>query len=643
MLEVALGFFIALIVIISFTGLVFLYPLTFRVSVSTGHLALHTAVPDDEEAEEAHKEAKKESEVFEYVEAVQIRAVNAKDLRLRAEAMARIHSRLNCYVVFGLGQRRMRTAISLDNNSPEFGETFFVMVDRDFEASQLLSMQVYHHSLHPSESDVRLGIAFFSLAGMKTGDNAEWTPVLGGAGEHEAGLVKIMISMLRVPKQKALAMEVRSFKLQGFTAWPASGGFVSLATSMVRDPKWEEILRTLQPQLHAAVMARLDSPHRIMLLLQGSPVLYAFGMVSSGGTMVTVRRAHDAEDALADGAHITPRTAFLEIAIDKKSPDRIDLAQVLSGQRAKTLFQAAFQRPLNIDAETTELLHKSGAQPLDWWLQNFANAINIALTSSQYTSLHAHRQRETKRLMQIAADQAMLAQEADEEGLTLRGAATSAATMAADAMDVAGEILGSFGGMLGGGQHPKQLARGAMGSLRNMNKSSPNLLHIDDDSDVSGPISRSRAFGRRSFSAAAGLYAAPKEQQSEATDGSVRVVEFKRTPLGLGLTLDDLTNTVVSISPDSQAKREGFAVGDRLLSFNGRPLRDGGLPFLAQLDAVRVGDKLRIEVESVRVPSAGAGNPNPYPNPNPHPNPNPNLSSSPNPNTSPARSPSPNH
>ena len=173
----------------------------------------------------------------------------------------------------------MRTAISLDNNSPEFGETFWVMVDRDFEASQLLSMQVYHHSLHPSESDVRLGIAFFSLAGMKPGDNKEWTPVLGGAGEHEAGLVRVMISMLRVSKQKALAMEVRSFKLQDFTAWPASGGFVSLATSMVRDPKWEEILRTLQPQLHAAVMARLDSPHRIMLLLQGSPVLYAFGMV----------------------------------------------------------------------------------------------------------------------------------------------------------------------------------------------------------------------------------------------------------------------------------------------------------------------------------------------------------------------------
>ena len=41
--------------------------------------------------------------------------------------------------------------------------------------------------------------------------------------------------MHRVAKQKVLAMEVRAFKLQDFTAWPASGGYVSLATSMVRD------------------------------------------------------------------------------------------------------------------------------------------------------------------------------------------------------------------------------------------------------------------------------------------------------------------------------------------------------------------------------------------------------------------------
>ena len=61
-----------------------------------------------------------------------------------------------------------------------------------------------------------------------------------------------------------------------------------------------------------------------------------------------MRRAHDAEDALADGAHITPRTAFLEIHIDRNSPDRVDLAKVLSGQRAKTLFQAALQPTLTL-------------------------------------------------------------------------------------------------------------------------------------------------------------------------------------------------------------------------------------------------------------------------------------------------------
>jgi hypothetical protein len=30
----------------------------------------------------------------------------------------------------------MRTAISLDNNSPEFNENFWVVLDREFEASQ---------------------------------------------------------------------------------------------------------------------------------------------------------------------------------------------------------------------------------------------------------------------------------------------------------------------------------------------------------------------------------------------------------------------------------------------------------------------------------------------------------------------------
>jgi len=481
MLDIALGFFIALIVIISFTGLVFLYPLTFRVSVSQGHMALPTAPEDGGEPEVAVQE-KKDDDKFEYVEAVMIRVINARELRLRAEAMARVHSRLNCYVVFGLGQRRMRTAISLDNNSPEFNESFYVPIDRDFEASQLLSMQIYHHSLHPSESDVRLGIAFISLANMKVSESKDWTPVLGGSGPHEAGIVRVKIEMHRVAKQKVLAMEVRAFKLQDFTAWPASGGYVSLATSMVRDPKWNEILRQLQPQLYAAVMARQDSPHRIMLLLQGSPVLYAFGMVTSGGTMVTVRRAHDAEEALADGAHITPRTAFIEVHIDPKSPDRIDLARVLSGQRAKTLFQAAFQRPLVIDSETAALVNKHGAQPMDWWLQNFANAINIALTTSQYVSLHAHKQREAKRLMGVAAEQAKLVKEAEEAAL--KHGHLDVVDMVHIAGDIASDLLEAVGGAL----HLPLSRHGTHRSLGGM--------RFDDLSDASGPTSGHMKKGR---------------------------------------------------------------------------------------------------------------------------------------------------
>jgi len=206
MLDIAVGFFIGLIVIISFTGLVFLYPLTSRATVSQGHVALPTAQDEDGAPEVAIKDRMDGDHTFDYVEAVLITVKTAKELRLRAEAMARVHSRLNCYVVFGLGQRRMRTAISLDNNSPEYNESFWVVLDRDFEASQLLSMQVYHHSLHPSESDVRLGIAFISLAGMKVSDSKDWNPVLGGVGPHEAGVVKVKIEMHRVAKQKALAM-----------------------------------------------------------------------------------------------------------------------------------------------------------------------------------------------------------------------------------------------------------------------------------------------------------------------------------------------------------------------------------------------------------------------------------------------------
>ena len=121
--------------------------------------------------------------------------------------------------------------------------------------------------------------------------------------------------------------------------------------------------------------------------------------------MVTVR-SRDAEDALADGAHISPRIAFLEVHVSPEHTERVDLAQVRSGHRAVTLFQAAFQRPLTIDAETADLVRKHGAQPMDVWLQNFANAINIALTDSKYKSLHTYKEREATRLMKIAEEQA---------------------------------------------------------------------------------------------------------------------------------------------------------------------------------------------------------------------------------------------
>eukprot|EP00964_Phaeocystis_antarctica_P010098 scaffold5523_cov58-Phaeocystis_antarctica.AAC.5 len=408
-------------------------------------------------------------------------------------------------------------------------------------------MQVYHHSLHPSESDVRLGIAFISLAGMKVSDSKDWNPVLGGVGPHEAGVVKVKIEMHRVAKQKALAMEVRAFKLQDFTAWPASGGFVSLATSMVRDAKWTAILRQLQPQLHAAVMARQDSPHRVMLLLQGSPVLYAFGMVSSGGTMVTVRRAHDAEDALADGAHITPRTAFIEVHVDPEHMDRVDLARVLSGQRAKTLFQAAFQRPLVIDTETAELVRKHGAQPMDWWLQNFANAINIALTSSQYDSLHAHKQREAKRLMAIAAEQAKLAKEAAEAatGPGITGT-LAAATLAKDiAADLAGDILGSVGlgragDLLGAGamalgsMGPSAMAQMARGGLSTMGRSMGSM-RFEDDSDADGPTSPEKKglFGRGRRSSKDGVGLARSDSLLSEPAGTGGDITSRSTSLAL--------------------------------------------------------------------------------------------------------------
>ena len=82
-----------------------------------------------------------------------------------------------------------------------------------------------------------------------------------------------------------------------------------------------------------------------------------------------------------------------------------------------------------------------------------------------------------------------------------------------------------------------------------------------------------------------------------------------KTPLGLGLSLDR-QNRVVSITPASQAERcGGFAVGDRLLSLNGQPLRKGLGAFKAQLGTIAVGTKLQIQVDSREEPPGRSSGP----------------------------------
>ena len=99
--------------------------------------------------------------------------------------------------------------------------------------------------------------------------------------------------------------------------------------------------------------------------------------------------------------------------------------------------------------------------------------------------------------------------------------------------------------------------------------------------------------------------AAPAPAAAEAGGPVPKVVELMRTPLGLGLSLDS-QNRVVAIAPGSQAERcGGFAVHDRLLSLNGRSLRGGA--FKEQLGAIAVGTKVRIEIASLRGPTAGSG------------------------------------
>ena len=67
-----------------------------------------------------------------------------------------------------------------------------------------------------------------------------------------------------------------------------------------------------------------------------------------------------------------------------------------------------------------------------------------------------------------------------------------------------------------------------------------------------------------------------------------------RTPLGLGLSIDS-QNVVTAIDADSQARRSGIELHDRVVSINGRPLSSSP-PLEALLAAVPVGGKMSVEI-----------------------------------------------
>ena len=67
-----------------------------------------------------------------------------------------------------------------------------------------------------------------------------------------------------------------------------------------------------------------------------------------------------------------------------------------------------------------------------------------------------------------------------------------------------------------------------------------------------------------------------------------------RTPLGLGLSLDS-QNVVTAIDADSQARRSGIELHDRVVSINGQPLSSSS-PLEALLAAVPAGGRMSFEI-----------------------------------------------
>jgi len=330
------------------------------------------------------------------MEILTVKVVSATGVRMREEAQARVQSRLNVYMVLTLGERHMRTRILLDNNNARFDEYFHCILDRTSEQSQLLSLQVFHHNSNAGQ-DVRLGICFFSVRGMRAGEKKSLTKALG-TSHHPAGTIHVELSVERKLESQRMFYDLRSFKLQGLEAWPATAGYVGLANSLVMEPRWMTILSKLQPRLANMVKAEVGhSPQRVMMLLQSSPVLAAYGYINTGGTNVLPPPGHSVARAI-----LQMRPIEIDIQFDRDQANRVDLCKVDGGTRAQTLFQAAFQRSISADAHVLKHLRVSKLK-LDDWLQIFANAIALALNQSVYSSLRDFVIRERHRLIQEEA------------------------------------------------------------------------------------------------------------------------------------------------------------------------------------------------------------------------------------------------
>ncbi|KAL3928992.1 MAG: hypothetical protein SGPRY_002153 [Prymnesium sp.] len=227
------------------------------------------------------------------IEVLTIKVMTVTDVRMREEAQARVQGRINPYMVLTLGERHMRTRIMLDTSSPRFEESFHCVLDRTTEQTQLLSMQVFHHNANIGE-DVRLGIAFFSV-----GELPPCTRIARACSCEDAS------HAYATPSNRASHP-------QDLTAWPAVGGYMALANTLLRDQRWMRILSKLQPKLANFTKSRADdSPERVMMLLQSSPVLSAYGYITSGATLLSVP-----EGLSIANASLQHRLVDLEITMD---------------------------------------------------------------------------------------------------------------------------------------------------------------------------------------------------------------------------------------------------------------------------------------------------------------------------------------